>query len=149
MATLSLHWPITLLYLCVLFGCGHGTVEYGTKRLVPSGPNRQEPPEIPSHTASYLYGYVKRLVPSGPDPVEPPESYLSSGNSKRLVPSGPDPVEPPESYLSSGNSKRLVPSGPDPVEPPEAVYSRKRLVPSGPNREEPPAIRSPLSYYNY
>ncbi|KAL7000537.1 hypothetical protein U1Q18_001688 [Sarracenia purpurea var. burkii] len=49
-------------------------------RLVPSGPNPEEPPSI----------VVDRLVPSGPNPEEPPSVVVD-----RLVPSGPNPEEPP------------------------------------------------------
>ena len=43
---------------------------------------------------------VKRLVPSGPDPQQPPATKAYFG-LKRLVPSGPDPLEPPATSEST------------------------------------------------
>ncbi|XP_028802628.1 organic cation/carnitine transporter 3-like [Neltuma alba] len=66
-------------------------VNYGVKRLVPSGPNQEKSPESPHSNMNYN---MKRLVPSGPNNEKSPESPHSNVNynMQRLVPSGPNPL---------------------------------------------------------
>ena len=64
----------------------------GTDRLVPSGPNGMESPDIPN---AFAVG-TDRLVPDGPNHLESPDiPNASAVGTDRLVPSGPDPLEPP------------------------------------------------------
>ncbi|KAL3504605.1 hypothetical protein ACH5RR_034446 [Cinchona calisaya] len=83
---------------------------FEVKRLVPSGPNRQESPDTPSRY-EILSG-----VPKGPDPIESPAT--PTHEVKRIVPSGPNPQESPDSPALQVD--RLVPGGPNPQESPDA-----------------------------
>ncbi|XWS34794.1 hypothetical protein CRYUN_Cryun21dG0068000 [Craigia yunnanensis] len=144
---------------------------YEIKRLVPSGPNPEEPPATPfnvvkdptsnrvrvSSNGDYQHegGIRRSIVRSGPNLEQTFEeapfipSKKANWEIERLVPGGPNPEEPPfiPSKKANWEIERLVPGGPNPEEPPfipskKANWELERLVPSGPNPEEPPIIPS-------
>lgn len=90
---------ITLaVVLYAVVGHSHGFEHHHIKRLVPSGPNREEPPEVLSSPIVY-----KRLVLGGPNPITSPPvrrtvpDLITSSDFKykRLVPKGPTPITSP------------------------------------------------------
>ena len=93
---------------------------YEIKRLVPSGPNPEEPPVTPVNVVKDPTSNPARVSSNGDDQLE-------GGIRRSIVRSGPNPQRNPEeapfipSKKPNWELERLSPSGPDPKEPPSIV----------------------------